>query len=400
METTDPGSSSIDAIILILLLVLGFIALSRRSEKCNQAIRNNRWVILLVAYCFVSVFWSDYPGVSFKRWIRGLGTLVMVLVVLTEDDPFETVKTMFRRCAFLMVPLSHLFIRYFREAGVYYEPWGAIGYCGVTTGKNLLGRLCLILGTYFVWEIVENRRQRALQIESSSTAESAINIVFLGLTAWLLVKANSATSLATFFIGVCILLVMQVQAARRNTKYIGTAIVVVALAIFVGDLVFDLTALFAEQLNRDPTLTGRTEIWTLSLQFVANPLIGVGYDSFWHGMRLERLWEQLPAHPIQAHSGYIDMYLQIGIIGLCLLSAVLLSVYKRVREGLAMGSGLAYLQFAFLIQYLVYNITEEAFKLHSFYWFSFLLITLLPNREGATEWEASRNTGHLIGNRR
>ena len=139
MDIASLSSSKIDATVLTILIILGIVILSRRIKDCNQILINNQWLVFMFLYCGISVIWSDYSLVSLKRWFRGIGTFIMVLVVLTEIDPLETIKNMFRRCAFLMIPLSILFIKYFRDLGVYYGEFGGAEYVGVTTHKNLLG---------------------------------------------------------------------------------------------------------------------------------------------------------------------------------------------------------------------------------------------------------------------
>jgi exopolysaccharide production protein ExoQ len=380
-DATDPGSSPIDATILTVLLISGIAILSRRTERCKEVLRNNLWLVLLILYCLISILWSDYPAVSFKRWFRGMGTFIMVLVVVTEADPLETVRTMLRRCAFLTIPLSLLFIKYFRDLGVYYESWGAIGYSGVTTGKNLLGRLCLILGFYFFWEIVTNWKNQNNKSADVYKAELFINITFLIMILWLLLLVNSATSLGCLIIAICILLFLNFPGVRRNITNINITIILLVLIFFILDFTFDLSTIFITSLGRDTTLTGRTELWSICLKFVENPLIGVGYDSFWLGKRLELIGDKLGWYPMQAHNGYIDVYLQIGIIGMFLLLGVLVSIYNNIRKVLVNDFQLGCFQFSFLIQYLLYNITENAFKLQSFFWFVFLLIELTKTQK-------------------
>src|SRR5208282_1079520 len=50
----------------------------------------------------VSVSWSPYPGVAFKRWIKAIGDLVMVLVVVTEADPIAAFRRLFSRVGFIL----------------------------------------------------------------------------------------------------------------------------------------------------------------------------------------------------------------------------------------------------------------------------------------------------------
>src|SRR2546428_3149771 len=45
-----------------------------------------------------------------------------------------------------------------------------------------------------------------------------------------------------------------------------------------------------ETMGRGPTLTGRTQIWHLVLSMTTNPLLGTGFESFWLGPRLQKIW--------------------------------------------------------------------------------------------------------------
>jgi len=366
----------IDATIFSILMILGMIILSRRIKECNQILKNNRWLFILIFYCGISVLWSDYSFVSFKRWFRGIGTFLMVLVVLTETDPLETLKTMLRRCAFLMVPLSILFIKYFRNLGVYYGEYGGTGYCGVTTHKNILGRLCLILGIYFIWEILIIWKNKNKNKSYLYGKDFIVNITFLMMILWLLLKSNSKTSISCFAIAICILLFFNVNIIRSNISYINRIILLFVVTFFILDLTIDLTHMLVTSLGRDMTFTGRTELWSFCLNFVDNPIIGVGYDSFWLGERLKLFWTKYWWHPIQAHNGYIDVYLQIGIIGIFLLAGTMFSVYKNIKKTIVNDFQLGIFQLSFYFQFLLYNITENAFKLQSFFWFVFLLIVL------------------------
>src|SRR5882672_10661482 len=145
METPDDylKGSPIDMMIFLSLIVAGALVLVQRRMNWNELFANNTWLFIFFLYWGLSVAWSDYPFVGLKRWIKDLGNLIMVLVILSEEDPVQAVKTVFARCGFLLLPLSVLFIKYYPYLGRYYSRWSWTPvYCGVTTEKNALG--CLV----------------------------------------------------------------------------------------------------------------------------------------------------------------------------------------------------------------------------------------------------------------
>ncbi len=70
----------------------------------------------------------------------------------------------------------------------------------------------------------------------------------------------------------------------------------------------------------------------------------------------------------QAHNGYLEVYLNLGIIGVLLLGCILHSGYRNVRAGLRSGQTDARLAFAVLIGALIFNFTEAAFRETTLVW--------------------------------
>ncbi|MGZ3606730.1 MAG: hypothetical protein ACXU9J_02285 [Syntrophales bacterium] len=170
-EWSNPGGfnlhpeagSVIDQSVLTVLICLAAFILQKRNFRWTQWLKGNSWLFLFFLYCGISVVWSDFPWVACKRWIRAVGSLMMVFVVLSENDPIEALVALVRRCAYLLVPLSLLFIKYYRNIAVGFNPWTGEEYLsGVTTDKNALGRLCLITGLFIFWDLVKTRHHKNL----------------------------------------------------------------------------------------------------------------------------------------------------------------------------------------------------------------------------------------------
>ena len=369
--------SPLDRAVFFSLIVLSLIVLIGRRISWGEIVRNNVWLILFFAYCGISIIWSDFSFVAFKRWTKGLGDPLVILVILTEPQPIKALEIVIRRCAYLLLPISVLFIKYYPHLGKAYDDWtGVAMYTGITTNKNMMGFVCMVCGLYFAWKILGNWGDRRTP---KKIQEIRLAIFFLCMIAYLFNIVDSKTSLMTLFLGIGIVTVLGVAAVRRR---FGSYIIAGALSFVVLQMSFNVMDVLIASTGRDATLTGRTEIWSEVLGMGTNPIIGAGFESFWLGDRLQMMWDKYYFKPNQAHNGYIEVYLNLGWIGLCLLGGIIFSCYRKLGELLRSSRELTErvhfgrLGLAFLAGYLVYNYTEAAFKSEHFMFLIFLLFAI------------------------
>ena len=155
-ETGNP----IDRVYFSALILFSAFVLVRRRVNWGEVIRKNAWLVALTVYAGLTIIWSDFAGVSFKRWIRGLGVILSVLVILTEQDPAEATQRVLRRCMYVLIPFSVLYIKYFRHLGVGWDYFGKTMWYGVTTHKNSLGQLACVSSIFFLWSAIKNRKNK------------------------------------------------------------------------------------------------------------------------------------------------------------------------------------------------------------------------------------------------
>ena len=104
-----------------------------------------------------------------------------------------------------------------------------------------------------------------------------------------------------------------------------------------------------------------------------NPLLGTGYESFWMGPRLQRFWQNADLGRInEAHNGFLEVYLNLGIIGLFLLSGFLMASYRTICRRLEPFSSFASFTLALWTIMLFYSVTEAGFR-SGLMWVTFLL---------------------------
>jgi O-antigen ligase len=198
------------------------------------------------------------------------------------------------------------------------------------------------------------------------------------MAGWLFSLADSMTALACFALGLVVLLVVEfVRVPFVVHALVASVIAVPAMVLFVG-----LGAVLT-LLGRDPTLTDRTLIWELLISLAPNTQIGAGFENFWLGPRLIRIWSLYTWQPNQAHNGYVEIFLNLGWIGIGLI-AILLSVgYHTVATGLRRSPSTGNLMLAYFVVAVVYNFTEAAlFRMMTPTWIALLLaITRVPGME-------------------
>jgi O-antigen ligase len=109
-----------------------------------------------------------------------------------------------------------------------------------------------------------------------------------------------------------------------------------------------------------------------------NPLVGTGFESFWLGRRLEAAWGLMVGLQ-EAHNGYLEVYLNLGWIGVMLLSVVIVAGYRNVMAAFRMTPTEGNLKLAYFVVGMVYNLTEAGFRMMSSVWLLFLwAITAVP----------------------
>src|SRR5262249_12814759 len=108
-------------------------------------------LMIFLGYCGLSLLWSDGGFFAAKQYVKMINLVLIALLVASESDQVEAITTVIRRTAYILTPLSLLFIKYYPEYGMGYDNWtGGQIIFGVTEGKNLLGQLCLIIGLILV----------------------------------------------------------------------------------------------------------------------------------------------------------------------------------------------------------------------------------------------------------
>jgi O-antigen ligase len=382
--------SPVDRLISAILIVVGFFALMFRLSQLTALLKKNWLILLYFSYCLVSVTWSDFSGVALKRWIKAIGDLVMVLVVVTDAQPTAALRRLITRTGFILLPASVLMIKYYGDLGRVYDTWtGAPTNCGVTVTKNMLGVLTFVLTLGAFWLV---RRLIRDKNQPNRTRHFIAQGTLLAFGVSLLSMAHSATSGICFTLGAVLILATSLDRFRKQPRAIHA--LVLFILVIGGFTVLFGNEIVAHAVGRQTNLTGRTEIWKTVISMVPNPIVGAGFDSFWLGPRLETIWRLFPSLYLnEAHNGYIEIYLNLGVVGVLLIALLLLSGYRKAVKSFrceeALGPNSLLLAYVFTAAF--YSITEAGFREMFVIWI-FLLLAIVGSSQtskGRAKNEAS-----------
>jgi O-antigen ligase len=228
---------------------------------------------------------------------------------------------------------------------------------GLLGNANLVSAWALIGVITFAIEFVVRKKTRALSVASLFAAVA------------LIVVAKSAgiifASAAVLVAGVVSLAAEGKDRATRH-RYYRVAWSLAGIAMFLV-LVFRRPVF--EFLGKSPDMTHRSDIWRRVISLIEQrPLEGWGFTGVWvPGVRpYEGLVVINGEKYYQAHNAFLDMWLQLGAVGLILFIILLTRVFvKTWRLGVHHSSALYLWPLLLLVTQLVRGITESRLLIQS-----------------------------------
>jgi exopolysaccharide production protein ExoQ len=328
--STDPQAGNILNTLAVLLNIVCIAPLCLlQYRQLIRAINGNRIAIALMVLMFSSVAWSIHPDITFRRDVNYFSTVLTAFYFATRYDIDEIMKIVSYGIA-ISVAFSFLFVGAFPSDAIHQpSPWPVVGiediagsWKGVFSHKNVLGHVMS------VGVIAELYILTATKLRSFWQAIWHIVVLCGCLTLVALARSSTAMVLvAVYFFGAITFLIL-----RRGPQYFGIGLaILVVIAATVALIYWAYPALILS----DPTLTGRTQLWTVILGLIWDrPLLGWGYSAMWlpnDDLTLV-ISDAVGWTPPQAHNAFLEVTLGLGIVGLATVIAfVAVSVWRAIR---------------------------------------------------------------------
>lgn len=292
------GYALMQALWFGMYLVEIFLLLLRWKRFLYTAIRDKP-VLLLVGLALLSVVWSVSPLVTIRRSVAVLGTTLFGVYLASRYTLKEQLHLLAWALGIAMI-FSIIFAVALPTYGIDWFQRGA--WRGIYHQKNVLGRYMSLAGVVFLLLALDARRYRWLMWT-----------LFFLCTALLLLSASKNALLA--FLTVLILLPLYRALRFPFNIRVMFFMAVILIGSSVATVLVGNTENILRAMGKDITLTGRTELWDILLQYVKQrPWLGYGYSGFWAG-RAQDTWAMLAWKPNHAHNGFLQLLLDLGIIG-------------------------------------------------------------------------------------
>jgi len=312
-----------------------------------QTVRDNKLLLLLVLLAILSAFWSEDPSLTLRRAVALLATTLFGLDFAVRYSVREQVRLVSIALT-LGVLLSIVAEVLFHGLIPAVDTTHSGAWHGVFDQKNVFAKVVVLAATTI---LIRTRPRRWNLI---------ITIGVVAIASALIGAAQSRTALVVF--AAVLLLIPVFRIDRESWKArIRIAIIGVLAAGCILPLTVDLTRL-AGLLGRDATLTGRTAIWAEALASIARrPIWGYGYSAFWGVSRdAIRIDSFLGFEVPHAHNGYLELTLQLGIVGLALFLVLYATALWRAARYLNFDAGNeAIWPLAYLSLIMLYQVTES-----------------------------------------
>ncbi|MCU1444908.1 O-antigen ligase family protein [Cryobacterium sp.] len=326
------------AIAVIIVVASAWFLVSTKPAWAWRTFPKSLVGFMLLAT--VSIAWSAYPSVSALgitlQWITTI-TALFIALCLSWTELLRTLAVALRVVlalsllfeAFIAVFIGHAVLPFWVEysgkipAAFYWSrslllEGGPVE--GIVASRNLLGFIALLALIVF-----------AVQLAAGTVARGR-GIFWVVLALVMLWLTRSAT-VSVALLAVVVALVFALWARRvpplgRRGLYLTAAALVAA--VVVGVVAFSSTLLGL--LGKSDDLTGRFDIWNRVIELAGQrPVAGWGWVSYWAPWvePFDGLAVRKGVQYLQAHNAWLDVWLQLGVLGLIVFGALAVSTLWR-----------------------------------------------------------------------
>lgn len=349
--------STLRQVVLVMLFLGAAFTIVRFTDRWSLTLASvPPALFLLLLFTALSVVWSPQPYVSLKRVIQLVGVVLIGLALVAGGAGTYRMHRLVMPVIWFGMVMALVFTAAF--PGFAFSEIGLRAYFAT---KNNFGQFAAISALFTAGALVISKGEPRWPLWLLLLT----SLVALGLS-------RSATAILALAAAGSLLLAIRIKRNLHPSWWtpVFTLLAVMLVAAIGTGIVMGFPSLerlsgaTAGLVGREITLTGRAYLWELMLKEAAtHPWFGTGYGGFWLG--LEGRSGQIAylvrwGYPGQAHNGYIDIYNELGLVGLALSVGFIVMHARALRRLAVSDRALAGLHLALFALVLVFNLAEAA----------------------------------------
>jgi exopolysaccharide production protein ExoQ len=354
----DQGSPVTQIVWTVLYAITALLALTQ-WRRIAFVVMRDKLLLLLVGIAVMSVLWSAEPELTLRRSVTLAATTLFSAYVTVRYSLHELLRLLAWALGVAAL-LSLVFALALPNYGIYVDPRGE-AWRGIFWHKNALGSNATLSALVFLCVALGAHKRRWIAWGG------------VGLSMVLLFLSESMTPFVGF-IAVLALYPLYKMLRWRHILVVPFFVIVVLTCAIVTALLLTYSDVILSALERDPTLSGRTELWSAVLAMIRERLwLGYGYEAFWLGWIGESshvlLWMIAMADSYghgAADNGYLELWLSLGLLGvLVYLCAYVRTFFRAVRSARLTSTPEGLWPLLLLTFVLIYNLSEGGILAHN-----------------------------------
>jgi O-antigen ligase len=317
--------------------------------------------LALVGLACMSTLWSIEPSLSLRRGISLLAPTAVGIVLTLRFEKRESLRLLAIALGLAAIISIIVVLLLPAEGIMYFGAW-----TGVYDNKNSFGRAMALEVAVLALIALDAKRYRVL---AWLAAAGTMALVLLSASVGALMAAAAVLVLIPLFRSLRL----------RLTKMVAVCTIGVLVGAIVLTVILSNTEEAFALLGRDPTLTGRTEIWAAAFVSIAErPWLGYGHNAFWQGWvgPSISLVSSIGWETPNSHNGLVDLWLELGLVGvLTFLLGLGIAARRAILQGRHTATAAGLWPLVFLTYLVVMNISTSTIMLqHSLYWVLYVAV--------------------------
>jgi O-antigen ligase len=343
------GQGEKNAATNLFVFTIVFALLLPMMKSIIRVCRDNLVFVSLTALAIASCLWSQLPSKSLD-WSLCLAGNTLFAFYLSRRFSSEQQMRLLLLLGWISLVSSIFLALFLPQYGIDHSTDSNNGWMGIYAHKNLCSILTVIL------------LPAAFYVPRLTLRSKMLNGTYVALSVFLVWMTQSATGkvMLVCVFGYSIVMKAVEKYSLKERTVVLLVVAMVALPLIFASIMFSGEITYF--LGKDPTLSGRTEIWhAVMVSVMKRPILGYGYQAFWRGIQGESASTELQigSFMTHAHNGYLEIWLELGAVGLSLFLLSVISAFRNALVCLRSGRSVYIIWYISIVMLVVVMSIDE-----------------------------------------